>query len=100
MTGQFKIKIIIHVCRACYHHFYVNFYQTIKFNLRNLKNKFNIEKYLAIFGPTSMSLTNSRQILFATASYDRTIRFWEWSGACYRVFQHNESVNIPYSDAF
>ena len=36
----------------------------------------------------------SDQIIFATAGYDHTIRFWNPnSGQCYRVLQHNESVN-------
>ena len=33
------------------------------------------------------------QIIFATAGYDNTIRFWEANtGHCYRVLQHNDSV--------
>ncbi len=38
----------------------------------------------------------SDQIIFATAGYDHTIRFWNPnSGQCYRVLQHAESVSIP-----
>lgn len=34
----------------------------------------------------------SDQIIFATAGYDHTIRFWNANtGQCYRVLQHNES---------
>ena len=37
----------------------------------------------------------SDQIIFATAGYDHTIRFWNPNtGQCYRVLQHNESVMI------
>lgn len=37
---------------------------------------------------------SSDQILFATAGYDHTIRFWEPSnGSCYRVLNHDDSVN-------
>lgn len=40
-----------------------------------------------------MTLAND-QILFATAGYDHTIRFWKpHTGACYRILQHNESVS-------
>ncbi len=38
---------------------------------------------------------NNDQIIFCTAGYDRTIRFWKPStGQCFRMLQHPESVTI------
>ena len=40
------------------------------------------------------SSLSSNQVIFATAGYDHTIRFWEaHSGICYKVLTHNESVS-------
>lgn len=37
-------------------------------------------------------LTND-QVIFATAGFDHTIRFWKPStGQCYKILQHTESV--------
>ena len=38
---------------------------------------------------------SNNQVIFATAGYDHTIRFWEaHSGNCYKVLSHNESVGL------
>lgn len=40
------------------------------------------------------NLINNYQVIFATASYDRTIRFWDAdTGGCLKFLQHNDSVS-------
>lgn len=41
------------------------------------------------------SALNNDQIIFATAGFDHTIRFWKPStGQCYKILQHTESVKF------
>ena len=44
---------------------------------------------------------SNNQVIFATAGYDHTIRFWEaHSGNCYKVLSHNESVGLNFFKTF